>query len=114
MTATTATPPLSAEDLALIDRLAARVVELRLEVPAILSLETGRPLSLLAGQAMVFFEPLVAALFRLSDYRRIARLVERRDAIERLLRAIERHADAAHEQRRAAKAAKRAARGDRG
>ena len=39
-------PALAAEDLALLERVAARVVELHLEVPAILTLESVRPLSL--------------------------------------------------------------------
>ena len=95
---------LKPDDLALLERLATRVVELRLEVPAILTLEAGKPLSLLAGQAMVFFEPMVQTLFAFPDYRRFALLVERRDAIEALIRAIERQADEAHPTRRARKA----------
>jgi hypothetical protein len=82
------------EDRALIERLAARIVELRLETPAILTLETARPVSLVAGQAMLFFEPIVQALFRLPDYRRFAALAERRDALEALTVAIEQAAEA--------------------
>jgi len=80
---------LAPEDRALLARLAARVVELRLETPAILTLETARPLSVVAGQAMLFCEPFAQALFRFSDYRRLAALVERRDALETLTRLIE-------------------------
>ncbi|MCE9626780.1 MAG: hypothetical protein K8R56_02550 [Candidatus Eisenbacteria bacterium] len=82
------------EDRALIERLAGRIAELRLETPAILTLETTRPVSLVAGQAMLFFEPIVQALFRLPDYRRFAALAERRDALEALTVAIEQAADA--------------------
>lgn len=95
------------EDEALLARVADRVVELRLETPAILTLESTRPLSVIAGQAMIFFEPLVQALFRIADYRRFAALVERREALERLTRLIEERADRAHEARRAARAARR-------
>ena len=91
---------LSAEDRALLEKLAERVVELRLETPAILTLEGARPLSLLAGQAMLFFEPFAQALFRFADYRRIAALVERRDALEALTRMIEERADAREKARR--------------
>ena len=101
---------LGAEELALLDRVAERVVALRLELPAILTLETGRPLSLLAGQTMIFFEPIVGAFLRLPDYRTFALLIERREAVEALLRAIETRAEEAHASRRAAAAAKRAAR----
>ena len=91
-----AAEPLSEDDRALLERLAKRVVELRLETPALLTLETARPLSVLAGQAMLFFEPFAQAMFRLPDYRRVAALVERRDALEALATAIE-HAAAERE-----------------
>ena len=84
---------LTDDDRALLERLARRVVELRLETPALLTLETARPLSVLAGQAMLFFEPFAQALFRLPDYRRLAALVERREAMEALAAMIERAAD---------------------
>ena len=88
-----ATPEISAEDSSLLERLANRIAELRLETPALLTLETSRPLSVLAGQAMLFFEPFAQALFRLPDYRRLAALVERREALEALSGMIERAAD---------------------
>jgi len=89
-----AAEPLAEADRALLERLARRVVELRLETPALLTLETARPLSLLAGQAMLFFEPFAQALFSFPDYRRVAALVERREALEELSRMIERATDA--------------------
>jgi hypothetical protein len=93
-------PRLSPEDLELLDRLAARVVELRMEVPAILTLESGKPLSLLAGQAMIFFEPFVQALFSVPDYRRYAALIERRESIEALIVRIEERSERARADRR--------------
>jgi hypothetical protein len=98
-------PPLAAEDLALLERVAARVVELHLEVPAILTLESVRPLSVVASQAMFFFQPLVQALLRFSDYQRFAALAERRDALEALIALIERRAEESEAARRAARAA---------
>jgi hypothetical protein len=98
--------PLSAEDRALLERLAARVVELRLEVPAILALETGKPLSLLASSAMIFFEPIAQALYPGAQYGRYAALAERRDAIEALIVAIETSSERARAERRAAHAAR--------
>jgi hypothetical protein len=80
---------LSGEDLALLDRLAARVVELRMEVPAILTLESLRPMTLIASQAMIFFEPIVQALFRFGDYRRFSTLIERREVVPLLIQRIE-------------------------
>jgi len=91
---------LDAGDLDLLDRLARRVVDLHLELPAILTLETGKPLSLLAAQTMVFFEPMVQSLFHWSDYRRFAQLIERREAVEALIQRIEHRADEARAARR--------------
>ncbi len=108
---TSRTPGLTTEDLDLLERVARRLVELRMELPAILTLETGRPLSVLAGQTMIFLEPIVAAFLRLPDYRRFAQLIERREAIEALIQSIETRAEAVHAERRAAARARRAARG---
>ncbi|MEO5617734.1 MAG: hypothetical protein ABIS67_08180 [Candidatus Eisenbacteria bacterium] len=94
---------MTADETRVLERLADRVVELRMELPAVLTLETARPLSLVAGQAMIFFEPLVQALFRVSDYRLYASLIERRECIEALARMIETRADDAHATRRAAR-----------
>lgn len=86
--------PFAPEDVALLERVAARVVELHLEVPAVLTLESVRPMSFLAGQAMVFFQPMVQALLRFDDYRRLAALLERRETLELLTSLIERRAEA--------------------
>jgi hypothetical protein len=94
-------PALAAEDLLLIERVAARVVELRLEVPAILTLESVRPLSFVAGQAMIFFQPLVQAFLRFGDYQRFAALAERREVLETLTAVIERRAEESRAARRA-------------
>jgi len=92
---------LEPEDRALLERVAARVVELRMETPAVLTLESSRPVSLLVGQALLFFEPFVQAMFRLPDYRRFTRLVERRDVLEILTSLIEQRAEEARSARRA-------------
>ena len=86
---------LAEEDRALLDRLAARIVALHLEVPAVLALESVGPLSVVAGQAMVFFQPLAQALFRWSDYQRFATIIEHREHLETFARLIEAEADRA-------------------
>lgn len=88
-------------DAALLDRVAARIVELRLETPAILMLESARPLTLLASQSLLFFEPLVQSLFGLAEMRRWSELIARRDVVDELVRRIE----AASERARSAAAA---------
>lgn len=91
--------PLSAEDEALLDRLATRLVELHMEVPAILALETSKPMTVVASQALIFFEPMIQSLFRFTDYRRFTALIERRDVMESLIRRIETGSEKARAQR---------------
>lgn len=108
-------PPLAAEDEALLERLAARVVELHMEVPAILALETAKPMAVIASQALIFFEPMIQALFRLSDYRRATALLERREVVEALILRIEHHAERARAHREELKRdARTSGHGDRG
>jgi hypothetical protein len=94
------TKALSDADIAVLENVARRVVDLRMEVPAILTIESTLPLSVLAGQAMHFFQPIVQALFRMPDYQRFAQLVERREALEKLMSLIEARADVVDGERR--------------
>ncbi|HVP15171.1 MAG TPA: hypothetical protein VMS88_06480 [Terriglobales bacterium] len=85
---------LGPEDRALLDRVAVRIADLHLEVPALLTLESVRPLSRVAGQAMIFFEPFLQVLLRPGDSRRFASLLQRPDGIDALASRIEDHANA--------------------
>ena len=58
-------------------------------VPAILFLESVKPLSFIGSQALYFFEPMVRAIFSVPEYERFAALLERRENIEVLLVKIE-------------------------
>jgi hypothetical protein len=89
---------------------AERVVALRMTVPAILTLESVKPLSFVGSQALYFFEPMVRAFFTVPDYERFAALVERRDTLEALLVKIEQRDEAVRDEERAAKARRRAER----
>ena len=80
---------LDPEEDAVVDRLARAVVSRGLVAPAILFLESVRPLNFVASQAMVFFAPMVGLLFSRRDYDTLARLLERRSAIEHIVSRIE-------------------------
>ena len=84
---------LAPEDEALLLTVAQRVVRYRMEVPAVLFLESVLPLNFVGSQAMVFFAPLVQALFAMPQYERFAKLLEDRENLERLARLIEAEAD---------------------
>jgi hypothetical protein len=98
---------LSPEDRALIDGLAAKVVRMGMVVPAILFLESSKPLSFLGSQAMVFFEPFVKTFFTADGYTRLSRLMEDRGNVEVLIRRIEALEAEAQEVRRQEKRARK-------
>lgn len=81
--------PLSAEDEALLDRLAAEVAKRRMQAPAVLLLESVKPLNFVGSQALTFLQPLVGTLFSNVQWERVALILERREAIEMLIRRIE-------------------------
>lgn len=78
-------PPLEAEDEALLGRLAEEVARRRLQAPAVLLLESVRPLNFVGSQAMVFLQPFVPA----ASWGRLAAILERRSSIDFLVRKIE-------------------------
>ena len=80
---------LSAEDRAFLERLARWLARRSLSVPAILFLESVKPLTFVGSQAMFFFEPMVKIFVGGAGYTRFARLMEDRGNVEVFLRAIE-------------------------
>jgi hypothetical protein len=80
---------LPSEEDAVIDKLAQKVVERRMAVPAIVFLESVKPLNYISSQAMVFFEPMVQTVFNFRDYDTLRTALEKRETIEVLLLRIE-------------------------
>ncbi len=74
----------------LIKRIAQKVVDLRLTPIAIVMLESTKPLSFLASQALVFFNPFFYAFFKYDEYDEITTMLEDRNNIESLILEIER------------------------
>lgn len=83
---------------------------MRMTVPAILFLESTKPLSFLGSQALYFFEPFIRAFFTVPEYERFARLLERRETMEALLVKIEEKDADARNAEQAEKARRRAER----
>ena len=81
--------PLTEDETDLIDRLARGIVKRRLSAPALLFLESVQPLHFIGSQALVFFAPLAKALVKGKDYDTLTSLLERRIAVDTLLRRIE-------------------------
>lgn len=82
-------PALPEEEDRVLDKLAQKVVERRMSVPAIMFLESVKPLNYIGSQAMVFFEPIVQTVFNFKDYDTIRCALEKRQTIEILLLKIE-------------------------
>ncbi len=78
-----------------LDKLAEKVVEWRMAAPAIMTLETSKPLNYIASQGMVFFgpiiDPMVQMFFNYQDYDILRRALERRSNMENLIQMIERY-----------------------
>jgi hypothetical protein len=81
---------LAPDDRALLDRVADELARRRLAAAALFFLESLAPLGFVGSQAMHFLRPLVGALVAdAGPWDRLARLLERRGAVELLVRRLE-------------------------
>lgn len=79
----------SEEAAAAVDRVARFVVRFGLTVPAILALESMRPLSFVGSQFMHVLSPSVAAVLSASEWDAMAALLEDRRGLDYLIEHIE-------------------------
>lgn len=77
----------------IITKIAQKTVDLRLSPIAIVLLESTKPLSFVGSQLMVFFQPIVTAIFPFYQYEEIAALFEERSNVELLIQTIEKLED---------------------
>ena len=80
---------LTEDDVALLDKIAAAVVDRRMASPAMLFLESVGPMNFLGSQALHFLTPILNLACETREIERAARLLERRNAIPRLIALIE-------------------------
>ena len=73
----------------LIEKLAKAIVERGLSAPAILFLESVKPMNFLGSQAMLFLEPIIKVVFPYQSYSEVAILLENRGCIEQLILELE-------------------------
>jgi hypothetical protein len=78
-----------AEHKEVMDRFAQKIIDWRMTAPAILFLESAKPLSFLGNQALVFFQPMVQSIFNFKTYDEVVEILEDRDNLEYLLSKIE-------------------------
>ncbi len=80
-------------DTDLIRKLADYVVRRNMSMPAIMFLESVRPLNFVGSQAMVFFKPIISRFFTKVEYYKLSTLLEKREVIDRLIKEIEQRAN---------------------
>jgi len=85
--------PPSFDDLALLERVADAVVKRGMAAPATVFLESVGPMNFLGSQALHFLTPILDLACNTSEIERVARLLERRDIIPRLIVLIEAKSD---------------------
>jgi hypothetical protein len=83
--------PIPDEENAILEKVAIKVIHWRMAVPAILFLESVKPLNYIGSQVMVFFEPMVQTIFNFKDYDNFRMAMERRENVENLLQKIEKY-----------------------
>jgi len=81
--------PLTEADRELLRQLAMAIARRRMITPAVLFLESLRPLSYMGSQAMIFLKPFLTPFFNTERYERLAEILERREGVEALVQAIE-------------------------
>lgn len=77
--------PLSVEDVELLERVASAVVKRGMTAPATVFLESMGPMNFLGSQTLHFLTPIIECVFNTKEVEQVARLLERRDTISRLI-----------------------------
>ncbi len=76
-------------DTNLIRKLADYVVKRNMSMPAIMFLESVRPLNFVGSQAMVYFKPIISRFFTSAEYDKLANILEKREVVDLLINEIE-------------------------
>ncbi len=79
----------SDEQRAIIERVSRFIIRFGLTVPAILALESLRPLSFVGSQFMYLLSPAVTTFLSERDWDAMAKLLEQRGGVEYVLQVLE-------------------------
>jgi hypothetical protein len=69
---------ITAEDLALFDKIADWVVRRQLDLPAMMALETAAPLNFVGSSMLSFLRPMVGLALNTTQWERLEQLLEKR------------------------------------
>ncbi|MGE3063578.1 MAG: hypothetical protein AB7T10_08105 [bacterium] len=70
-------------------KIAKNIVARGLTTPAIMFLESVKPMNFVGAQVMIFFEPIILTFFNIKEYREAALMFEERGTVEKLINEIE-------------------------
>ena len=80
---------LTAEDEAMLAKIADFIVRRRMSAPAIVFLQSVKPLNFVGSQGLLILQPLAELLTSPREFARAQKLLERREGIELLVQQIE-------------------------
>ncbi|MCK4909589.1 MAG: hypothetical protein KAS70_06790 [Planctomycetes bacterium] len=80
----------SPEEMALLEKAATKVVQRQMTTPAVIFLESARPLNWIGSQAMTFFQPILGLVVSTKEFEMMAKILEKRKSIDVLIELIER------------------------
>ena len=80
----------SPEEMALLEKAATKVVQRQMTTPAVIFLESSRPLNWIGSQAMTFFQPILGLVVSTKEFEMMAKILEKRKSIDVLIELIER------------------------
>lgn len=81
--------PVTEEEKALLEKVAAKIRERSLGQVAALALESSRPLHNIGSQALVFLMPFITVLFKKEEAQRIVEMLENPNAVSYLVERLE-------------------------
>ncbi|HAF07578.1 MAG: hypothetical protein QME48_04400 [bacterium] len=73
----------------ILKKIAENIVKRSLTAPAIMFLESIKPMNFISAQIMIFLEPIILTFFNIKEYREASLIFEERDSVEKLIRYIE-------------------------
>jgi len=79
----------SEEEMKLLNKVADLINKKRLNTPAVMFLESVRPLNFLGSQVMVFLQPIVSFVISTKELDLLSKILEKRKSIPLLIELIE-------------------------
>ena len=70
------------KQILIVDKVCREVVKRHLAMPAILLLETFRPLNYIGSQVMYFFQPIISSVLSVDGYTDFTELLEQRGSVD--------------------------------